>query len=66
VAADGQAGQEPVDLGGAHGGGVADAVGKDETADPADVGVLGPGAVVPQADGLADAVQQARRTRARQ
>ena len=50
VAVDGQVGQELVDLGGAEGGGVADAVEEDEAPDPPDVGVLGPGAVVEQAD----------------
>ena len=60
VAVDGQVGQELVDLGGPHRGRVADAVEEDEAPDPADVGVLGPGAVVPEADGLADAIQQAR------
>jgi hypothetical protein len=51
---------ELVDLAGAHRGEVANAVEEDEPPDPADVGVLGPGAVAAEADGLADAIQQTR------
>jgi hypothetical protein len=36
---------------------VADAVEEEETPNPADVSVLGPGAVVAEADGFADAIE---------
>jgi hypothetical protein len=60
VAVDGQVGEELVDLGCTYLGGVAHAVEEDETARPADIGVLGSGAAEADADGLADAIRQTR------
>jgi hypothetical protein len=64
----GERGQECRDLGRPHLGRMPLAVEEDEPPDPVNVGFLGPATVVPGADRLADAVQEAgpgRRGRAR-
>jgi hypothetical protein len=59
VVVDRQGAQEGRELGRAHVGGVALAVEKNVAADPRDVGVLGPPAVVAKAEGEANSIQQA-------
>jgi len=55
---DGEGAQEPRDLGRAQLDGMALAVEEDEPADPGNVGLLGPAAVMTGAQGLANAVEQ--------
>ena len=54
----GERGQESRDLGGPHLGGVPLALEEDEPPDPVDVGFLGPAAVVPGTDGLANPIEE--------
>jgi hypothetical protein len=61
----GERGQESRDLGGAHFRGVPLAMEEAEPPDPVDVGFLGPAAVVPGADGLANPIEESRRAGSR-
>jgi hypothetical protein len=62
--ANGERRQERGDLDGAHLGWVTLAVKEDVAPDPVNVGLLGAAAVVPGADAVADAVEEAGRARA--
>jgi hypothetical protein len=53
-------GQELVDLGGTHFQGMTFVMEEDEAANPVDVSLFGTEAMMPNPDGLADAVEQAR------